>query len=55
MDVLQKELNEIRKMWNTHSIVKSRTGCQVYGVLDELFYIPEIHGNNQLHIDMFTF
>ena len=55
MDVLQKELNEIRKMWNTHSIVKSRTGCQVYGVPDELFYIPEIHGNNQLHIDMFTF
>ena len=52
MDVLQKELDEIRKMWNTHSIVKSRTGCHVYGVPDELFYIPEIHGKNNLHTEL---
>lgn len=44
MDILQKELDEIRNMWNTHSIVKSRSGCQVYGVPDELFYIPDMHG-----------
>jgi len=44
MDVLQGELDEIRHSWNTHPMVKARSGHGIYGVPDELFYIPEIQG-----------
>ena len=44
MDLLQKELDEIGHLWNIHQIVKARTGNGVYGIPDELFYIPEVQG-----------
>ena len=44
MDILQSELDETRYLWNAHPITKSRTRCGVYGVPDELFYIPQIQG-----------
>ena len=44
MDILQGELDEIRCLWNTHPMVKARTGHPICGIPDELFYIPEIHG-----------
>ena len=44
MDILQRELDEAHYLWNTHPIVKSSTRFPVYGVPNELFYIPEIHG-----------
>ena len=44
MDVLQKELDEIRIMWNTHQMRYTRSPRQVTGVPDELYYIPELSG-----------
>ena len=44
MDLLQKELDEIRHLWNIHQMVKAKTGNGVYGIPDELFYIPEVQG-----------
>ena len=41
MDVLQTQLDEVRTLWNTHLMRKSR---KVTGVPDELFYIPDIQG-----------
>ena len=42
MNILQKELDEIRVMWNTHVI--RHAPRQVSGVPDELYYIPELQG-----------
>ena len=42
--LLQRELNDIRRIWNTHLIRKSRQHS-VTGIPNELFYIPNIQGN----------
>ena len=41
MDILQVD---IRKMWNTHLIRKSRYLGGVTGIPNELFYLPGIQG-----------
>ena len=44
MDVLQKEMNDIVQMWNTHVIRMPRGG--VGGKPDELYHLPSLHGMN---------
>ena len=39
------ELKDIRKMWNTHLIRKSRYSGGVTGIPNELFYVPGIQDN----------
>ena len=45
MKVLQSELNDIRRMWNTHFIRKSRQHS-VAGIPNELFQIPHMQGKS---------
>ena len=44
MDIFQDELDDKRKMWNTHLIRKSRYSGGVTGIPNELFYLPGIQG-----------
>jgi len=44
MDLLQEELDETQKMWNTHLIRHARSPDQVNGITNELFYIPHVGG-----------
>ena len=44
MDILQDGLDDIRKMWNSHLIRKSRYSGGVTGIPNELFYLPGIQG-----------
>jgi len=44
MDLIQEELDEIKKLWNTHLIRHARCEHQINGVPNELFYIPEVRG-----------
>ncbi len=44
MDVLQKEMNDIVQMWNTHVIRMPRGG--VGGKPDELYHLPSLQGMN---------
>jgi len=46
MNVLQKELDDIKTMWNTHLMRSARSSMPVRGITDELYYIPEIQGIN---------
>ena len=43
MTILKDELNDIKIMWNTHLIRKSRVSA-VTGIPDQLFYIPGLQG-----------
>ena len=40
--VNEDELKDIRKMWNTHLIMKSRYSGGVTGISNELFYVPSV-------------
>ena len=44
MDLIQEELDEIKKLWNTHLICHAKFKHQINGVPNELFYIPEVRG-----------
>lgn len=41
---MQRELDKIKKLWNTHLIRHARCWDQINGVPNELFYIPEVWG-----------
>ena len=47
MDLIQKELDDVYYVWNTHVIRYSRRG--VNGRPNELYYLPTIHGQ---HLDV---
>ena len=55
MDILQDKLNDIRKMWNTHLIRKSRYSGGVTGIPNEFFYVPGIQGCLSLSILHFNY
>jgi len=42
MDVIQKDLDEIRRQWNTHRIRPSSGSRCPPGIPDELYYLPQI-------------
>ena len=44
MDLLQKELNDVRYLWNIHLIRHRRSPAHITGVPDELYYIPQLRG-----------
>uniref|UniRef100_A0A3P9JDE3 Integrase core domain-containing protein n=1 Tax=Oryzias latipes TaxID=8090 RepID=A0A3P9JDE3_ORYLA len=44
-DVVQKDLDECVKLWNTHQIRPSRTASCPGGVPNELYYLPHRHGS----------
>ena len=44
MDLLQKELNDVRNLWNIHLIPHRRSPAHITGVPDELYYIPQLRG-----------
>ena len=40
---IQTELNEVKQEWNYHKIRYSK-GCQVSGILNQLYHLPESKG-----------
>ena len=44
MNLLQKELDDVSHLWNTHLICHSRSSMQITGVPNELYYIPQLRG-----------
>lgn len=42
MDVIQKDLDEVRRQWNTHRIRPSAGSRCPPGIPDELFYLPQM-------------
>ena len=49
MDILQKELDCVKDMWNTHLIRKSRRDI-LGGIPDALYFIPTIYGNSSFSV-----
>ena len=42
MDLIQKEMDEAKEIWNTYLIRKQQ--MVINGILNELYYLPEIRG-----------
>lgn len=55
--ILQSELDDVKRMWNNHTIRNSREAETPGGKPDVLFYAPDLTGgeNRQKELDMRTF
>ena len=45
MHIIQNELMELAREWNTHKIRPNYYSASVPGIPDELFFMPELGGN----------
>ena len=44
MHIIQNELVELAREWNTHKIRPNHYSVSVPGIPDELFFMPELGG-----------